>query len=746
MTKNSDDENLSQIYATENPINDFKIDHFGYKKVAKELAANIIQLDSKSGYVIAINGKWGSGKSSFLFYTKQYLTDYRKELDIPHKEHESIIFNFDPWLFSGHQDIVSQFFTQMKAQVEICPTKISQNTMKILNRFFSYGSHLKKVPTLGGQISGWAFTGLNAIIESKIESSVKSILEIKQEIIKELQKSDEKIVIIIDDIDRLTSDEIRELFRAMKAIADFPNIIYLLAFDEDIVISALNYEFCSTHNDSRSGLKYLEKIVQFTIPLPMIGENQLKEYTEKIIFDEKFNDTTSSLIESTRWTDIYHNGLRHFLKTPRNVIRLNNALRMLYPSVKNEVNVVDFVSLLVIRLNYPELYNHIKDDHRFFIIDSSIESLYFNRDQRSEVLTKMHTDWITSKIIQEDQKSIAFILASLFPEISPYIQHLFTKSSVYTVRTPKMLNISYNYDTFLKYFRLQTEPDLFSNTELSNILDSVDNPDTFAEFVARLNDRSSRVGSKALTFFESILPLIDEGTPKLSLENLVIGIFKIQNNVLNNKNISSSGSIFSKNIFDFIGSVLYKAMAVIPKEKRLELLKKAYSMGTAFSLEAELIIVLRQLNGDWEGVEPKIPTEVILPPSELKEIEDIYVNRVQTAFLSDAKNFSSPYLGDIIFVWNKLNPNDPKLIDAIEKIWESDNILITIIHSSRAENYLEPILPYSLEPIKSEEEFREKVKNILQTKEIKGSEKTSLEDFLKTKKRIKFDSKIDSMT
>lgn len=452
MDEKNDNSHFSQYCVNESSVHDFRIDYFGYKPVAKELASNIIRLDPQSGYVIAINGKWGSGKSSFLFYTKEYLTNYRQDLVAPLNDQETIVFNFDPWLFSGHQDIVSQFFTQLKAQTNICASKFSAKTLKVLNHFFTYGSHLKKVPTLEGQISGWAFTGINKIIESKIENAVKSIFEIKPEIIEELKELNEKIVIVIDDIDRLTSDEIRELFRAIKAIADFPNIIYLLAYDDEIVIDALKCEFNnSSQNNSRAGLKYLEKIVQFTIPLPMIGENLLKDYTEKIIFDEKFED---NLIESTRWTDIYHNGLRHFLRTPRNVIRLNNALLILYPSVKNEVNIIDFIGILILRQNYPELYNHIKDNHRFFILDASVESLWFNRDQSSEFLTKIHADWINSNIIQEDRKAVAIIIASLFPEISPYIQHFFTKSNIYTVRTPKILNISYNYDTFLKYFKL----------------------------------------------------------------------------------------------------------------------------------------------------------------------------------------------------------------------------------------------------------------------------------------------------
>jgi KAP family P-loop domain. len=736
MPKNGD-EAVSQIYAFENSIDNFAVDYFGYKKVAKELAVGIIKLDSKSGYVIAVNGKWGSGKSSFLFYTREYLTTYRKELGLSLGPEAPIIFNFNPWLFSGHQDVISQFFTQIKAQAKICQTHISQKTMNTLNKLFSYGSHLKLIPTIEGQLSGLAFTGINKVIESQMENSVKSIFEIKLEITKELKESDEKIIIIIDDIDRLTSNEIRELFRAIKAIADFPNLVFLLAYDGDIVTSALDYEFNQKQTNSQEGLKYLEKIVQFSIPLPMIGETQLKKYTEQIIFDKKFSDTTENLIEAPRWTDLYHNGLRHFLKTPRNVIRLNNALLMLYPSVKNEVNVVDFISLLVIKLNYPKLYDRIKEDHRFFIIDTSIEDIYFLREQKPDVLSKYHGELIQSIINKSDQQPIALILASIFPKISPYLQPLFSNSSVYIIRSSKPQNISHDYNTFLKYFRFQTEPEFFSNSELSKILESINNPDKFAEFILQLNGLGSRQGTKALIFFESILPRINADIPQDSLKNMVIGIFKIDKKVLSNKNISSENDFSHQNICDYIGSVLYKLLSNIPKEERVDILKKSYSVGTAYALESRLIIILRQMNGDWEGADSKIPTDFLLVPEELKKIEDIYVEKIQAAFLADLTTFASPYIGDIVYVWNKLKGTDNKtLVKVTHLLFEKDDVLMTVIHSSRENHYLDPIKPYSLEPMITEEKFRERVNDLMQTKTNDESIKTSLRDFLDTKKRI----------
>ena len=51
----------------------------------------------------------------------------------------------------------------------------------------------------------------------------------------------------------------KQLFTVIKAVADFPNIVYLLAFDEEIVANTLG----------KSGKDYLEKIVQVSFDLPL---------------------------------------------------------------------------------------------------------------------------------------------------------------------------------------------------------------------------------------------------------------------------------------------------------------------------------------------------------------------------------------------------------------------------------------------------------------------------------------------
>ncbi len=76
-------------------------------------------------------------------------------------------------------------------------------------------------------------------------------------------------MVIIDDIDRLTAAEIRQIFQLVKLSARFPYVVYVLAFDRDAVAEALS-ELGVT-----SGEEYLEKIVQVSFDLPPISEQTM---------------------------------------------------------------------------------------------------------------------------------------------------------------------------------------------------------------------------------------------------------------------------------------------------------------------------------------------------------------------------------------------------------------------------------------------------------------------------------------
>jgi len=85
-----------------------------------------------------------------------------------------------------------------------------------------------------------------------------------------LAKQPHKIIVVIDDIDRLNNTEIRQIFQLIKSLGDFPNTIYMLAFDSDVVKNALEKV------QGGSGIGYLEKVVQIPFEIPLISKQEVE--------------------------------------------------------------------------------------------------------------------------------------------------------------------------------------------------------------------------------------------------------------------------------------------------------------------------------------------------------------------------------------------------------------------------------------------------------------------------------------
>ena len=110
------------------------------------------------------------------------------------------------------------------------------------------------------------------------DKSLNTPLNILKDKVNEILKGkDTKTIVIIDDIDRLMPDEMVCIFKLIKAVCDFNNVIYVVSFDKEVVINALN----QFHNEK--GKDYLEKIVQIPFEMPQPDQNKLN----KMFFETK---------------------------------------------------------------------------------------------------------------------------------------------------------------------------------------------------------------------------------------------------------------------------------------------------------------------------------------------------------------------------------------------------------------------------------------------------------------------------
>ena len=95
----------------------------------------------------------------------------------------------------------------------------------------------------------------------------------RDKLIKVLKEISKPITVILDDIDRLSSDELQSILKLVRVTGNFPNIVYVLSFDKNRVIKTLN-------DNNIDGQDYLEKIIQIPFDIPQVPKN----YYKKIYF------------------------------------------------------------------------------------------------------------------------------------------------------------------------------------------------------------------------------------------------------------------------------------------------------------------------------------------------------------------------------------------------------------------------------------------------------------------------------
>lgn len=324
----------SMKIAGDNPITFPEEDTIGRTSFAKSFAKQILSLDASKGSVVGVLGAWGSGKTSFINLARNELN----HVDIT-------ILDFNPWMFSGAEQLMQSFFYELSAQLRLRP-----ELSKVGDAIGTYGeifSGMGWIPFVGP----WVERGHKAsdVISQIMKGRKEGIGTQRKKIENALYDFNKKIIVVIDDIDRLSTPEIRDIFKLVRLTANFPNIIYVVAFDRYRVENALSEE-------GINGRDYLEKILQIAVDIPPIPYQVLSTQILTAI------DTAIKDIEKTGpfdeqiWPDIFMEVIRPLIKTMRDVRRYAVNIHGTIASLDGEVALQDVLALEAVRIFLPDVF------------------------------------------------------------------------------------------------------------------------------------------------------------------------------------------------------------------------------------------------------------------------------------------------------------------------------------------------------------------------------------------------------
>ena len=188
--------------------------------------------------------------------------------------------------------------------------------------------------------------------------------------------------------------------RLIKAVGDLPNIVYFLAFDRQAVADAI------VLTTKINGDSYLEKIVQLPVKLPTPDRISIRTMFSRQL-SGILTDKSAARFDRNYFREIALDGIDSFLRTPRDVVRLTNALKLTLPMVEGEVNPADFIALEALRIFRPPVYDQIRSHPEQFAGSTPFE--------KPEDVTAFHTAWMHN-LGEGQEGSAAKVLTRVFPK------------------------------------------------------------------------------------------------------------------------------------------------------------------------------------------------------------------------------------------------------------------------------------------------------------------------------------------
>ena len=533
----------------------------------------------------------------------------------------------------------------------------------------NYSSKLLKLgeislaPTIS--ILGIVNIRINALWESRYSDN-DSLEDQRKEIDKFLNKLPRRLVIVIDDIDRLDTEETKLIFKLVKLTADFPNTIFLLAYDR--------YKVGERLGEGQSDIKgqeYLKKIVQqpFLIPKPAAEDifyvldvaisNELKRAGFDLL--SRQHNRLEGLVNS--------NGFKKLFPTIREIRRYTNSLRLDLKLFDVEsVNSADFVGIEAIRVFAPEVYLAMTNENPLFTGVFSTSKPY----------DKVRKDRI-EKIVAVAPKGLEDSTREIIKRLFPQVEKLYSNGKKSTGSKWREWGVCYK-ETFHRYFSLSVPATGLSAHELYDFLSTAEKIDGLLEkWEVFFEQHKQWILLRKVCFPSDILDdrlLSNEQRKSVELsdqriENILISLFNFVENMKNDQR----RTIDLNRLVREVERTSYVMLEKIERENRAKHLENIINATTGFFIMADYIPNLIGLIRDDEGLDNK----------ESRILKWTYVEKIRTA-ANDGSLANSKGLAPALVIWDAGGPRG-EASAYVSKQMEKDEDLLIILRAFVLEPY-----------------------------------------------------------
>lgn len=353
---------------------------------------------------ISIQGDWGSGKTSIMNMIKEKISD------------EVFPIWFNTWQFSQFDMGNSLVFSMMEVMLDKlgCEQKM---IIKVMNGIAGFAKKTAMVVTdnvAGGEAAG--IVG-NIITPEKTTNYAREVLELKEKFQKAVDEklTDEKksrVVVFVDDLDRLQPGKAVELLEVLKLFLECQNCVFVIAVDYDVVARGIRQKYGEDVSDEK-GRSFFDKIIQLPFKVP-VAQYDIKNYVRKMLSDMNISVTDEDI-------ELFKNLIQTSIGlNPRSMKRLFNTYQLLDIITRTSITGIDastrqkiLFSIICMQMEHEKLYQYLASN----IIDAEFLEQLGNPDMVDDSVKDIFEDEYPaendSRYINRLKKFIAFFYKAI---------------------------------------------------------------------------------------------------------------------------------------------------------------------------------------------------------------------------------------------------------------------------------------------------------------------------------------------
>ena len=693
----------------DHPITRREEDRLGFAPIAERLARAIIDQSAPQGFVFGIEGKWGSGKTTLINLTVDALKTYGPRAPE--------IVSFSPWLVGNRDELMQTLFDELAAAAVKIDPLIDSNApaetqspawrklwrhadgneywkLREKERFKkALGPKLRAFGAVAGAFGKFARTAdslgipraalAGSVIERGGEAAQsllaeESLSKRKAQLVDALKLLSRRIVVFVDDLDRLEPREASEVLRLIRAVADFPNIIYVLSYDPVVMAQTLSKAI-----QVDDGAAFLEKIVQVSFRVPRPEAFDLRRWflaeVRKLFSSQLEMLVRQEATSDSRLLQVIDKQGGRYLETGRDVIRVLNALQLHAVPVAERIDIADMVWLQLLKIGNPDFYCWVEEYVTELAAVASGRAVSVPEKERSILAERL------DKILAaENANDIAIIeLGGILPGLEFHVEEphkrLFANLDKRTL-APFIASKRFGSPQHYRYYFAFAQPTgALSDQQVQAFIDSASaSPDDAILVLLNLAREERPQGG---TLAELLIDRLNVWVDRIP-DEAIPGIIKTLGQSMDTDELAVAGDFderFTWRAATQLLRSLRRRASIGVQKATIELFKYGRAVGWLTSIIREEIFA-HGLHGD----RPKPEIDWLLHKDEFSDILDVMLNRYRD--IPPEELMRVPELLGLLYTWRE-GGRDKEVREWVDAQTATDAGLLTLL--SRVRSWME---------------------------------------------------------